>query len=185
MSIEWYGFWLSPDHLSSFSYILQKIEKHLSFSTRAEIARKYHKAAFWQVSVVRNQVKQTYWRFLRKTSQMLTIASLCAKSHLVLFCKSIKIAKYINSNNHNSGHTKWPKLQFLNYQNCQILSQVKSKCHKVKFLVFLTLSNVEFSPKTKIQGLQNDLDCRFWPNKIAKFDFTENLSVTKWKFGHF
>ena len=46
---------------------------------------------------------------------------------------------------------------------------LKSLCHKVKILGFLTLSNGECFSKIKIQELQNDQYCNYTSDT---FDFT-------------
>ena len=38
----------------------------------------------------------------------------------------------------------------------------------MKICIFLTFSNVDFSPKIKIRYLQNEQNCRFISPKIAK-----------------
>ena len=46
-----------------------------------------------------------------------------------------------------------------------------SLCQNLGILViFITFKYGNFS-RSKIQGLQNDQNCRFWPPKIAEFDF--------------
>jgi len=45
-------------------------------------------------------------------------------------------------------------------------------CVKNEHLGILTMSKVEFSPKLRIQDLQNAQNCSFIPSKIANFDFT-------------
>ena len=75
---------------------------------------------------------------------------------------------------------KWSKLQIFTYQNCQIWFHVKSECHKVKFWVILTLSNVEFSQKSKFRtSKMTKIAVSYlltWQNLIS-----HKISVTKWK----
>ena len=62
----------------------------------------------------------------------------------------------------------WPS----NIAKFDFIFYMKSECHKVKIWESLTLLCVQFSPKIRIQDLQNDQNCRFISPKIAKFDFT-------------
>ena len=64
------------------------------------------------------------------------------------------------------------KVQWLTDLGRQIYNFHLDKVQEFQMWLFLTLSNVEFSPKTKIQDLQNDQNGSFISAKIAKFDFT-------------